>query len=64
MIRCGECNKRLIPACRYKCHCGVVFCATHRYAEAHHCPYDYKSKGRKMLIQSNPQVVPQKLPQI
>lgn len=42
-IRCGLCRKRLSIATVHKCRCGQVFCAPHRYAEAHGCSYDYKA---------------------
>ncbi len=44
--------------------CGNNYCATHRYAEAHGCTFDYKSEGRKILEQSNPVVTAPKLPKI
>lgn len=44
--------------------CGNSFCATHRYAEAHSCTYDYKSEGRKIIEQNNPVVAARKLPKI
>ncbi|XP_022110703.1 AN1-type zinc finger protein 4-like [Acanthaster planci] len=62
--RCSFCNKKTGLATSYQCRCGHNFCATHRYAEAHHCGYDYKTEGRKMLEQSNPLVSAPKLPKI
>ena len=44
--------------------CGNSFCATHRYAEAHSCTYDYKSEGRKIIEQNNPVIAAPKLPKI
>ena len=48
----------------YSYRCGNSFCATHRYAEAHSCSYDYKSEGRKIIEQNNPVVAAPKLPKI
>lgn len=44
--------------------CGHNYCASHRYAEAHSCGFDYKSEGRKLLEQNNPLVSAPKLPKI
>eukprot|EP00794_Sanderia_malayensis_P012803 gene12803-14116_t len=63
-IRCFLCAKKLGLATNYQCRCGNTFCATHRYAEAHSCTYDYKSEGRKVLEQNNPVVTAPKLPKI
>lgn len=41
--RCSHCNKK-VPLCgRFECRCGKTFCSTHRYAEKHHCTYEYKT---------------------
>ena len=41
--RCSHCNKKL-PLCgRFECRCGKTFCSAHRYAEEHHCTYEYKT---------------------
>jgi hypothetical protein len=50
----------IIPFCR----CGGIFCAVHRYAEAHSCTFDYKAEGRQMIARTNPVVAAQKLPKI
>ncbi|XP_065053624.1 AN1-type zinc finger protein 4-like [Rhopilema esculentum] len=62
--RCFQCAKKLGLATNYQCRCGNIYCATHRYAEAHCCTYDYKGEGRKVLEQSNPVVTAPKLPKI
>ncbi|XP_041485109.1 AN1-type zinc finger protein 4-like [Lytechinus variegatus] len=62
--RCFLCNKKTGLATSYSCRCGHNFCASHRYAEAHNCGYDYKTEGRKLLEQSNPLVSAPKLPKI
>ncbi|KAK4873597.1 hypothetical protein RN001_012957 [Aquatica leii] len=60
-IRCAECNKRLNITNMYHCRCGGIFCGQHRYSEVHHCNYDYKSEGRKIIEQQNPVIVADKL---
>ncbi|XP_071505546.1 AN1-type zinc finger protein 4-like [Diadema antillarum] len=62
--RCFLCNKKTGLATSYQCRCGHNFCASHRYAEAHNCGYDYKTEGRKLLEQTNPLVSAPKLPKI
>ncbi|KAF0872694.1 ZFAN4 protein, partial [Crocuta crocuta] len=75
---CFLCGKKTGLAtsyeCRQKCdysheiflcfRCGNNFCASHRYAEAHGCTYDYKSAGRRYLQEANPVVNAPKLPKI
>ncbi|XP_042315819.1 AN1-type zinc finger protein 4 isoform X2 [Sceloporus undulatus] len=61
---CFFCGKKTGLATSYECRCGNNFCATHRYAEAHTCTYDYKNSGRKYLQETNPVVSATKLPKI
>ncbi|XP_058128931.1 uncharacterized protein LOC131284033 [Anopheles ziemanni] len=63
-LRCAQCNKKLGMVMIMKCHCEKVFCAQHRYAEAHNCSYDFRLEGRKVLEKNNPLVVADKLPKI
>lgn len=63
-LRCAECNKRLGVIMVMRCHCDKVFCAQHRYAEAHNCTYDFKLNGKFELERDNPLVVATKLPKI
>lgn len=63
-LRCAQCNKKLGVIMIMKCHCEKMFCAQHRYAEAHNCSYDFKVEGRKVLEKNNPLVVADKLPKI
>lgn len=63
-LRCAECNKKLGVIMVMKCHCEKLFCAQHRYAEAHNCSYNFKSEGKEILARENPQVIAQKLPKI
>lgn len=62
--RCTYCRKKIGLVTTHVCRCGNSFCATHRYAETHHCNYDYKTEGRKFLEQNNPLVLAPKLPKI
>lgn len=62
--RCAQCNKKLGIIMIMQCHCGKLFCAQHRYAEAHNCSYDFKEEGKKILAKDNPLVVADKLPRI
>ena len=62
--RCAKCNKKLGIIMIMKCHCGLIFCAQHRYAEAHDCAYDFKEEGKRILAKENPLVVGEKLPKI
>ncbi|XP_039995873.1 AN1-type zinc finger protein 4 [Xiphias gladius] len=61
---CFLCGKKTGLATSYECRCGHNFCATHRYAEAHDCTYDYKSAGRRFLQETNPLISAPKLPKI
>lgn len=63
-LRCAQCNRKLGVIMIMKCHCEKIFCAQHRYAEAHNCSYDFKLEGKKLLERENPLVVAQKLPKI
>ncbi|XP_015913773.1 AN1-type zinc finger protein 4 [Parasteatoda tepidariorum] len=62
--RCTTCSKKTGLATSYTCRCGKNFCASHRYAETHHCTYDYKTEGRRLLQLNNPVVTASKLPKI
>ncbi|XP_055609415.1 uncharacterized protein LOC129756528 [Uranotaenia lowii] len=63
-LRCAQCNRKLGVIMIMRCHCEKIFCAQHRYAEAHNCSYDFKLEGKKILERENPMVVAQKLPKI
>ena len=63
-LRCAQCNKKLGVIMIMKCHCEQIFCAQHRYAEAHNCSYNFKSEGKQILARENPKVIAQKLPKI
>ena len=58
--RCFACNKR-VGLTGFKCRCEYIFCAAHRLAESHECPFDYKSMERKRLAQNNPLILASKV---
>eukprot|EP01122_Echinamoeba_exundans_P017159 TRINITY_DN894_c0_g1_i1.p1 TRINITY_DN894_c0_g1~~TRINITY_DN894_c0_g1_i1.p1 ORF type:complete len:187 (-),score=36.42 TRINITY_DN894_c0_g1_i1:180-740(-) len=62
---CGhaDCKKKL-PLTAVACRCGNMYCSTHRYAEAHQCTFDYKTRQQEMLKEANPTVVHSKLESI
>lgn len=62
--RCAQCNKKLGIIMVMKCHCEKMFCAKHRYAEAHNCSYDFKKEGQKTISKENPLVVATKVTKI
>lgn len=62
--RCAQCNKKLGIIMVMKCHCEQIFCAKHRYAEAHNCSYDFKKEGQKSIAKENPLVVASKVTKI
>ena len=45
----------------FHCRCGEQFCALHRYADKHSCPFDYKTSGREELQRKHPKVVATKV---
>lgn len=62
--RCAQCSKKLGIIMVMKCHCEQIFCAKHRYAEAHNCSYDFKKEGQKSIAKENPLVVASKVTKI
>lgn len=63
-LRCDQCNRKLNLSNNYRCRCGRLFCAQHRYSEVHNCSHDYKTEGRLILERQNPLVVAEKLRKI
>ncbi|KAF5748767.1 zinc finger family protein [Tripterygium wilfordii] len=61
--RCSSCKKR-VGLTGFKCRCGNLFCATHRYSDKHDCPFDYRSVARDTIAQANPVVKAEKLDKI
>jgi hypothetical protein len=58
--RCGSCRKR-IGLTGFKCRCGNLYCALHRYSDKHTCTYDYKAAGQEAIAKANPLVVAEKV---
>ncbi|KAH7441484.1 hypothetical protein KP509_03G040000 [Ceratopteris richardii] len=61
--RCMVCQKR-VGLVGFKCRCGDLFCATHRYSDRHDCSFDYKAAGRKAIAKENPVVKASKIEKI
>ncbi|KAL3685437.1 hypothetical protein R1sor_003459 [Riccia sorocarpa] len=59
-MRCLSCRKR-VGLTGFKCKCGNIYCATHRYFDKHSCTFDYKAAGREAIAQANPVVKADKL---
>ncbi|KAK8635358.1 hypothetical protein V6N13_004099 [Hibiscus sabdariffa] len=53
--RCSGCRKR-VGLTGFRCRCGELFCADHRYSDRHDCSYDYKTVGREAIARENPVV--------
>lgn len=53
--RCFGCRRR-VGLTGFRCRCGELFCAEHRYTDRHDCSYDYKSAGREAIARANPVV--------
>ncbi|KAJ7524275.1 hypothetical protein O6H91_18G084700 [Diphasiastrum complanatum] len=61
--RCLTCKKR-VGLTGFKCRCGNVFCALHRYSDKHSCTFDYRSTGRDAISKANPVVKADKITKI
>ena len=58
--RCGSCRKR-VGLTGFKCRCGHIYCALHRYSDKHSCTFDYKAAGQEAIAKANPLVVADKV---
>jgi hypothetical protein len=61
--RCTSCRKR-VGLTGFKCRCGDLFCATHRYSDKHNCQFDYRTAARDAISKANPVVKAEKLDKI
>ncbi|GLJ18102.1 hypothetical protein SUGI_0319640 [Cryptomeria japonica] len=61
--RCNCCRKR-IGLTGFKCRCGEMFCALHRYSDKHNCSYDYRKAGQEAIAKDNPVVKAEKIEKI
>ncbi|XP_077214708.1 zinc finger A20 and AN1 domain-containing stress-associated protein 5-like [Tasmannia lanceolata] len=53
--RCSGCRKK-VGLTGFRCRCGDLFCAEHRYSDRHVCSFDYKAAGREAIARENPVV--------
>lgn len=53
--RCSGCRIK-VGLTGFRCRCGELFCANHRYSDRHDCSYDYKTAGREAIARENPVV--------
>ncbi|GMH19001.1 hypothetical protein Nepgr_020842 [Nepenthes gracilis] len=53
--RCSGCQRK-VGLTGFRCRCGELFCAEHRYSDRHDCSYDYKAAGREAIARENPVV--------
>lgn len=61
--RCSGCRRK-VGLTGFRCRCGELFCADHRYSDRHDCSYDYKSAGREAISRENPVVKAAKIVKI
>ncbi|XP_073314078.1 zinc finger A20 and AN1 domain-containing stress-associated protein 5-like [Primulina huaijiensis] len=61
--RCSGCRRK-VGLTGFRCRCGELFCADHRYSDRHDCSYDYKSAGREAIAKDNPVVKAAKIVRI
>ncbi|XP_021888929.1 zinc finger A20 and AN1 domain-containing stress-associated protein 5 [Carica papaya] len=53
--RCSGCRRK-VGLTGFRCRCGELFCADHRYSDRHDCNFDYKAAGREAIARENPVV--------
>ncbi|KAK4397067.1 Zinc finger A20 and AN1 domain-containing stress-associated protein 5 [Sesamum angolense] len=61
--RCSGCRRK-VGLSGFRCRCGELFCADHRYSDRHDCSYDYKTAGREAIARENPVVKAAKIVKI
>ncbi|KAK6120794.1 hypothetical protein DH2020_023487 [Rehmannia glutinosa] len=61
--RCSGCRRK-VGLTGFRCRCGELFCADHRYSDRHDCSYDYKTVGREAIMRENPVVKAAKIVKI
>ena len=54
-VRCLCCRKKL-GLLGFKCRCGDLFCALHRYSDKHNCRFDYRTAAKEAIAKANPVV--------
>ncbi|CAI9781660.1 unnamed protein product [Fraxinus pennsylvanica] len=63
VTRCSGCRRK-VGLTGFRCRCGELFCAEHRYSDRHDCSYDYKAAGREAIAKENPLVKAAKIVKI
>jgi predicted nucleic acid binding AN1-type Zn finger protein len=58
--RCAQCSTK-VGLSGFKCKCGGLYCASHRYHDAHNCDYPHQEEERKRLAAANPVVAAAKI---
>jgi hypothetical protein len=61
--RCYSCQKK-VGLLGFACRCTFTFCSSHRYADAHACPFDYKGAAATLLTKANPLVAGSKITKV
>ncbi|CAA7409519.1 unnamed protein product [Spirodela intermedia] len=61
--RCSGCRRK-VGLTGFRCRCGQLFCAEHRYSDRHDCSYDYKTAAREAIERANPVVKASKVVRI
>ncbi|XP_078432854.1 zinc finger A20 and AN1 domain-containing stress-associated protein 11-like [Wolffia australiana] len=61
--RCSGCRRK-VGLTGFRCRCGLLFCAAHRYSDRHDCAYDYKAAARDAIQKANPVVKASKIVRI
>ncbi|KAJ7571343.1 hypothetical protein O6H91_01G160000 [Diphasiastrum complanatum] len=61
--RCFSCNRR-VGLTGFRCRCGDIFCALHRYSDRHECSFDYRAAGRDAISKANPLIRAAKIQKI
>ncbi|KZV50293.1 stress-associated protein 1 [Dorcoceras hygrometricum] len=61
--RCSGCRRK-VGLTGFRCRCGELLCADHRYSDRHDCSYDYKAAGREAIAKENPVVKAAKIVRI
>lgn len=59
--KCKKCGKRLKLLFEFKCRCGELFCAFHRFHDQHDCSFNYREEAIKELKKMNPKIVHDKI---
>lgn len=50
-LKCATCGK-YVGILPFECRCKQLYCIKHRIPESHGCIYDFKSDGKRTLIET------------